>query len=244
MNSSIHIVLVETSHPGNIGAAARAMKNMGLSSLRLVAPARYPHADATARAAGADDVLAQAAVCAGLDEALAGCQLVIGMSARRRRLSSPVLSSRDAAARVVNVTAAGGDVAVLFGRENSGLTNEELDRCQFHVQIPCNPHFSSLNVAAAVQVMCYEMMLADVPSGPGSEVPGSPTLATADEVEGYYDHLQEVMIQTEFLNPEQPGILMRRLRRLYNRVQLEHEEIQILRGILTSVQKFRGKWLV
>lgn len=234
--NAVRIVLVEPQHPGNIGAAARAMKAMGLSDLALVAPAVFPHADATARAAGADDLLANAAVHETLEAAVADCRLVLGTSARSRRLPWPLLDPRTAAERAVE-TAAAGPVAIVFGRERSGLTNAELDRCDAHLQIPCNPDFSSLNLAAAVQVASYELRLA---AGAAVDEPDEyDPPATAAELEGFYRHLEEVMTAAGFLDPEQPKWLMRRLRRLFARAAPESAEINILRGLLKAVDPRR-----
>lgn len=238
MPGNIRIVLVETSHPGNIGAAARAMKTMCLEDLVLVNPSEFPHPDAAARASGAVDVLERARVAASLDEALAGCTLVAGTSARRRGIGPPELPPRDCAARL----AAGAqqqDVALVFGRERTGLTNEELGRCHLLVNIPANPAYASLNLAAAVQVLCYELMLArnDAPAIAGSETP----LATADEMERFYEHLGSAALETGFLDPANPKHLLRRLRRLFNRAQPDQNEINILRGLLSALQGVRPR---
>lgn len=227
----VRIVLVETTHPGNVGAAARAMKNMGLSRLYLVRPQRYPSADATARAAGADDLLARAVICDDLDEALAGCGLIFGASARSRKITWPQLDPRGAAARIAG---AGAEAAVVFGREHAGLTNEELDRCNYLLTIPADPAFSSLNVAAAVQVVTYELRMATGETPPPA---GNEPLATAEQRERLYQHLEQVLLDLEFLDPANPKHLMRRLRRLFNRVELDQNEVHILRGILTAVER-------
>ena len=234
MLNNIRIVLVETTHPGNIGAAARAMKNMGLTRLYLVKPQRYPSHEASARAAGADDVLAQARLCDSLDQALEGCGMVFGASARSRSIPWPQLDPREAAGRAVQ-TGVGGDVAFVFGREHAGLSNLELDRCNYLVTIPTNPEFASLNVAAAVQVLSYELRVAaqDATPTPALNEP----LASAEERERFYRHLEQVLLDLEFLNPANPKHLMRRLRRLFNRVELDCNEVNILRGILTAVER-------
>ena len=236
MPGNIRIVLVETSHPGNIGAAARAMKTMCLGDLVLVNPVEFPHPDAAARASGAVDVLERARVTASLDEALAGCTLVAGTSARRRGIGPPELPPRDCAARLA-VGAQQHDVALVFGRERIGLTNEELGRCHILVNIPANPAYASLNLAAAVQVLCYELMLArnEAPAAAGSETP----LATADEMERFYEHLESAALETGFLDPANPKHLMRRVRRLFNRAQPDQNEINILRGLLSALQGVR-----
>lgn len=241
MLSNIRIVLVETSHPGNIGAAARAMKTMGLTQLCLVSPVDYPCAEATARASGADDVLAAARVVDSLEEALAGCRLVIASSARRRTRRWPPLGTREAATRAV--TEAGqGEVALVFGRERTGLTNDELDHAHYLVTIPANPDYSSLNLAAAVQVLAYELRMAhlalteQMPVALESDEPGEAP-ASAEDVERFFVHLQETLVALDFLDPENPRHLMRRLRRLFNRVRLSDNEINILRGILTAASR-------
>jgi TrmH family RNA methyltransferase len=231
----IRFVLVQTSHPGNIGASARAMKTMGLRALTLVAPERYPSAEATARASGADDLLARAGVVSTLDEALAGCRWVAGASARLRRIPVPAMNPRNWAARAVREARA-GDVALVLGREQSGLSNAELDRCHALVHIPSNPDYGSLNLAAAVQVLAYELRMAvggDLPREVGEETP----VATARELEGLYAHLEEALVELEFLDPDNPKQLLRRLRRLFHRARPDQNELNILRGILTAAQK-------
>ncbi len=241
MLNKVRIVLVDTSHPGNIGAVARAMKNMCLSQLYLVQPQQFPHAEATARASGADDVLASAVVCDSLPEALAGCGLVIGASARLRHLKIPQWNPRECAERVV-CEAQQIEVAIIFGREHSGLTNEELGLCHQLMHIPSNPDYSSLNIAAAVQVMTYELQMASdlvtpkVPPEDASELP-----ASADEMERFYTHLHETLVDIGFLDPNNPRVMMRRLRRLFNRARPNQVEMNILRGILTAAQKPRQR---
>lgn len=236
----IRIVLVEPSHPGNIGAAARAMKTMGLGRLYLVSPEQYPHAEATARASGADDVLAKAVVCDDLDIALNGTTLVFGTSARARNLEWPTIPPRAAAEAVIREPA--GEVALLFGRERSGLTNEELERCHYRVHIPANPNYSSLNLASAVQILCYELALAadhDADAPPIRETTGEVGESFADQidVERFYVHLEQALVEIDFLDPENPRQLMRRLKRLFNRTRLLHTEVNLLRGILTAAQR-------
>ena len=234
MLNNIRIVLVETSHPGNIGAAARAMKNMRLSQLDLVAPLDYPSAEATSRASGADDLLARARVHENLDQALEGCRLVIGTSARPRTVSWPVLAPHEAAERLLEESGQ-GDVALLFGREKSGLSNSELDRCHYLVHIPTNPDYSSLNLGAAVQVLSYELQLADL--GGRQPTPEAPRdLATAEMMQGFHDHLTQALDDVGFTDPEQSGKLLRRLRRLFQRARPDKDEINILRGILSAMQ--------
>lgn len=237
---TIRIVLVETSHPGNIGAAARAMKTMGLERLVLVRPADYPSAEATARASGADDVLAGARVCQSLAEAVADCVLVVGTSARERRLEWPSLTPEACAARLLEAGGRGG-VALVFGREQSGLTNEELAHCQHVVTIDANPAYSSLNLAAAVQLLCYELRKhavdADHRARPRAEPDDEDRPATAAELEGFYGHLEQTLYDVGVIEPDRPkAMLMRRLRRLFYRAALSVTEINILRGILSAVQ--------
>lgn len=241
MLQNIRVVLVNTSHPGNIGGAARAMKNMGLSRLVLVQPKAFPAPEASARASGADDLLSAAEVVDSLEQALVGCSLVLGTSARDRSLPWPMLEPRECGAKAVQHAQVGEEIALVFGREHAGLTNEELQRCHFHVHIPSNPDFSSLNLAAAVQVLAYEVRTAwllaqDVPAA-AEKVDANEELATMDEMERFYDHLQQTLVQIGFLDPEKPRHLMARLRRLYGRSAVNHSEMSILRGILTETQK-------
>jgi len=236
--SNIRVVLVETSHPGNIGAVARAMKNMGLKRLYLVRPQSFPHPEATSRASGADDVLADAVVCNSLDEALSNCSLVCGASARQRTIPWPQVDARRCGELVVVGGSHIGEVALVFGRESVGLTNAELERCNYLVHIPSNPGYSSLNIAAAVQVIAYEVRMA---VGPMLDLPmhehGEEAPASMEELEGLYHHLEQALVELEFLDPDNPRQLMRRLRRLFNRARLEPVEVNILRGILTAAQK-------
>lgn len=231
----LRVVLVETSHPGNIGAAARAMKVMGLSRLYLVRPQRFPCAEATARASGADDLLTRAVVCDSLDEALTGCSMVMGASARLRSLPWPLSDARSAAQRATAAALAGQEVALVFGREHSGLSNEELQRCHYLLHIPANPGYSSLNLAAAVQVVSYELRMALLGEEP--LVADAGDYASADELESFYAHLEQTLVAVGFLDPANPRQVMRRLRRLYNRARTERVELNILRGILTETQK-------
>ena len=230
----IRIVLSHASHPGNIGAAARAMKTMGLSRLYLVNPRYFPDPEAVARASGASDVLDRAVVCNTLAEALSGTVLAAGMSARRRDLSLPFRWAREGAAEVVS-GAAQGAVALVFGNEASGLSNEELSLCRVPIMIPADPGYSSLNLGAAVQLMCYELRLAAAlpAQAPACELP----LATAEEVEGLCAHLEKSALASGFLDPAQPKRLMLRFRRLFARAGLEREEVSILRGLLSSFEK-------
>lgn len=238
---AVRIVLVNTTHPGNIGGVARAMKNMGLLDLRLVNPQGYPSAEATARASGAHDLLARARVHDDLDAALAGCCRVLGSSARQRTLRWPELTPRAAAADLLQ-GASSGPVALLFGRERTGLTNEELDRCQALVTIPTHPDYSSLNLAAAVQVLTYELRLAALEAGQGDAAPvespgGGEVGAPHEELERFYAHLEETLQVLDFLDPDNPRHLMRRLRRLFARAHPSVNEVNILRGILTHAAR-------
>ena len=228
----VRVVLVEPTHPGNIGAAARAMKAMGLDQLCLVAPARFPSAAATARAAGADDVLHEARVVESVDDALADCGLVLGTTARLRRIEWPVIDAREGARRAV-AQSADTPVAVVFGRESAGLTNAEIDRCHALIRIPVSAHFSSLNVAAAVQIVAYEMRIAAHGRDVLAVAPQA-RAATAEELEGFYLHLEAALVEIGYLDPAAPKLLMRRLRRLFSRAEPNRAEINILRGILTA----------
>jgi tRNA/rRNA methyltransferase len=227
---NIRVVLCGTNHPGNIGAAARALKTMGLSRLYLVAPECFPDPEADWRAARATDVLARATVCASLDEALSGVALAVACSARSREVAVPQVAAREAAQQVVGVARA-QPAALVFGNETSGLTTAEVNKCRLLATIPANPKYSSLNLAAAVQVFAYEIRMAAM-DGAASGEPR--TLASFEEVEGFYAYLERTMAEIGFLNPEHPKKLMPRLRRLFARAQLQKEEINILRGILKS----------
>lgn len=234
MLSNIRIVLVETTHPGNIGAVARAMKNMKMSNLYLVSPKIFPSADATARASGADDVLASAIVCESLQEAIADCQVVFGASARLRTIDWPVVTPRECADTI------GSDVgqqqaAIVFGRENSGLKNHELDLCRYLLRIPCNSEYSSLNIAAAVQVVCYELFVA-FGQEPVVRQESEAPLATSAQMESFYQHLHQALCDIGFMHPDKSRSIMRRLRRIYNRNRLDTKELDILRGILRMSQ--------
>ncbi|NND44927.1 MAG: RNA methyltransferase [Xanthomonadales bacterium] len=235
----IRVVLIETTHPGNIGATARAMKVMGLPQLHLVAPKTYPHADATARASGADDILQQAQVHETLTQALQGCSLVLGTSARLRSLSMPQLDLRKAAEAALNEPGA-QDIAVLFGRERHGLTNEQMQCCHRLVHIETNPEYGSLNIAQAVQLVAYEMRMAALGLGGVDLPPADWEPVDAAQMERFYDHLETVLREIEFLNPDQPKKLMMRLRRLYNRARPDQNEVNILRGILSATQYAAG----
>ncbi len=230
----IRVVLSRTSHPGNIGAAARAMKTMGFGDLVLVAPRHFPDPDATAMAAGADDVLASARVVDALEAALASCTLTAGFSARGRELSHPPVTLRDAAPEIVAASSK-GIVALVFGNETSGLTNDELLRCQRLVHIPANPAYPSLNLAAAVMVACYEVATTSDAHGiPGA---GAGEAATADDVQGFIAHLESSVVESGYIDPEKPGRFMERMRRLFARAGLEREEVRVMRGMLAAFEK-------
>lgn len=234
---NIYVVLVGITHPGNIGGAARAMRNMGLTQLRLVQPKRFPHAEATARASGACDVLANAQVYDNFAESIQDCHLVCGTSARSRNLNWSILTPRQSVEKILQTSQ---KVAIVFGREHAGLTNEELDHCHYLIQIPTMADFSSLNIAAAVQVIAYELRctyLAMSQPVEESVFIEEETLASAELMQLFYEHLRQTLIDIEFLDPTNPRRLIRRLQRLYNRSQLTESEINILRGILTATQK-------
>lgn len=233
---SIKVVLVATSHPGNIGSTARAMKTMGIHSLVLVTPRSFPHPLAHDMAAGADDVLNHAAKVDSLAEALNGCELVIGTSVRPRGIDLPGLTPITCA-ELVNKVSHQGTVAIVFGREHAGLTNDELLHCHYHVTIPSNPDFGSLNLAQAVQIIAYELRMKWLQTTTLSPLQKSTEpMATAEQVEKFYEHLREVLIAIDFLKLSNPKRLVQRLRRLFNRAQLELKEVNILRGILSNIQ--------
>ena len=234
---SIRIVLVGTTHPGNIGAVARAMKNMGLSDLALVNPRYFPHEDATARASGASDILDSARVVTSLADAIADCVYVAGASARTRAINWPTMGPRDCAERMIRESAS-GKVAAVFGPEKTGLHNDDLDLCDTLLSIPANPEFSSLNLAMAVQVFTYELRVASMlDAGPVFETEAPP--ATSEEMEHFYAHLERVLLDIRFLDPDNPRHLMRRLRRLFVRARPDRNEANILRGILTAIERNR-----
>lgn len=246
--SRIRIVLVETSHPGNIGAAARAMLNMGFTRLVLVKPRQWPALEALSMAASALQVLDAAVVVDSLEAAIADCHLVIGTSARLRNMPVPLLDPV-AAALVVSEIQTDQEVALVFGREISGLSNAELHLCHYHVHIPVNPECSSLNLAAAVMVLCYELRKTLLQKDASTDLNEATSIldnhsqeawdqlpATAGELDLYLEHLEKVLVELDFLDPENPRQLMRRLRRLYQRIQPDRMEINILRGILTATE--------
>ncbi len=241
IQQNIRIVLVGTTHPGNIGGAARAMKNMGLERLYLVQPKQFPDEQAQWRAASAADVLERATVADTLAEAIGDCQFVVGTSARERRIPWPRQDARACSRRIADAGAGGEQVAVLFGREDRGLTNDELQSCNLHLTIPTADAYSSLNLAMAVQIVSYEILMAA--AGPAATEPlreddaWDAPFSSREDMERFYLHLEQTLTEIGFLNPAAPRQLMARLRRLYNRVRLDEMELNILRGILSETQK-------
>lgn len=234
MLDNIKIVLVNTSHTGNIGSTARAMKTMGLSNLVLVDPVSAPDGKSSALAAGAGDVLAAAQTVETLAEAVADCALIVGTSARSRTLPWPMLEPRECGVKMVQ-EAKQGPVALVFGRENNGLTNDELQLCHFHVCIPANPEYSSLNLAAAVQTLCYEIRMGFLGQDAYPEIENEYPLS--EDLERFYTHLEQTLTNTQFIQKNHPGVVMTKLRRLVNRARPEAQELNILRGILSSIDK-------
>lgn len=236
----LRIVLVGTQHPGNMGSAARAMKTMGLARLVLVAPEKAPNAESYALAAGADDVLAAARVVPTLADAVADCQLVLGCTARSRRIALEELPPRDSATRACEAAAGGAEVALVFGRERTGLENSELQLCHAAVHIPANPDYSSLNLAAAVQVLCYELRLALLEASAGSmggEREARDPPATHAQVEGLFHQLAETLDAIDFHKGRTPDAAMRKLRRIFLRAALDEREVRLLRGVLADAQR-------
>lgn len=240
MLDNVRIVLVNTSHTGNIGSVARAMKTMGLSDLVLVDPVTLPDSHASALAAGATDILGNAKVVNTLQEAIADCPLAIAASARSRTLSWPMVDPRECGQKVVQ-EGHEHKVALVFGRENSGLTNEELQQCQFHVHIPANPDYSSLNLAMAVQTLSYEVRMQFLELQQQQFEPSDVTYPNNEQLEGFYQHLEQSLLNTGFIVKQHPGQVMTKLRRLFNRARPESHELNILRGILTSIDKTANK---
>jgi TrmH family RNA methyltransferase len=236
---SVNIVLVGISHPGNIGSAARAMKTMGLDRLRLVAPERFPATEATVMAAGADDVLDKARVFPDVRSAVADCGLLVGTTSRARHLPWRVVEPREAA-REIAAASATGEVAILFGAERTGLSNEDIEHCQLLLGIPTGSAYASLNVAMAVQIVAYEVLLASRVEEAAAAERGIP-LASATEMARFYAQLEQVLEQIDFRDRTGEGHLMARIRRLFNRTVLDQNEINILRGILTSIQGRRRR---
>ncbi|MGC4028713.1 MAG: RNA methyltransferase [Steroidobacteraceae bacterium] len=241
MTAPIRFVLVETSHPGNIGAVARAMKNMGLSDLVLVNPREFPHPEATTRASGADDLLASARVVPTLEAAIEGCGLVLATTARTREQHFRIHEAREAAARLVEeARATASPAAVIFGTERYGLSNEHLLRAHALLRIPANPEYESLNLAMAAQLIAYEIRMAQRDAA--AVRPRDAPLATPEEMERLFRHLEEVMNEADFRDRTQSGThLMGRIRRMFNRAELDANEVNILRGILTAVQSKRRR---
>ena len=236
----IRIVLVNTTHPGNIGGAARAMANMGLNHLYLVRPQRFPSIEATVRAAGADHLLERAIVCESLDDAVADCGLIVGTTARERSVGSTQLTPNVVMAKVRERILT-DQIAFVFGREASGLTNSELERCQYHVRIPVEEGFPSINLAAAVMIMAYELKKACELDAQKTElVYDHEQLATSSEVQGFYKHMEDVLIETGFLKTPSYKLL-RKVKRIFSRTPLREDEVNILRGILTSIQSYHSK---
>lgn len=233
--SRIRIVLVNTSHPGNIGSAARAMKTMGIHDLHLVTPQQFPHPKAKELASGANDLLEEATITSSLADAIADCQLVIGTSARMRTIPWPLFSPREMAIQIQQESG-NHRVAILFGREQTGLTNEELACCHWHVQIPSDPHYGSLNIAAAVQIICYEVRIALLKPDVLKTKP-TDCLSNANDLENFFLHLQETLVDIGFLKMNAPRKLMTRLRRLFLRARPRVMEVNLLRGLLTAIQR-------
>ena len=240
-HAGIRIVLVGTQHPGNIGSAARAMKTMGLHQLVLVAPQRFPDDDARAMAAGADDVLAAARIVPTLAEAVADCRLVLGCTARSRRIALDELAPRDAAARLQAAAGEGAAAALVFGRERTGLDNDELQLCHAAVHIPANPDYSSLNLAAAVQVLAYELRLVALAGADGAGAAGGGSrregAASHAQLEGFFEQLAETLDAIDFHKGRAPESALRKLRRIFLRCDLDTREVRLLRGVLADAQR-------
>lgn len=233
---NVRVVLSHTTHPGNIGSSARAMKTMGLSSLYLVNPKSFPDSEANALATNAQDILDKAVVCSELDLALQDCVLAVAMTARTRELTNPILDARQVTKKLIEV-ATQSPVALVFGTESSGLTTSEVNKCQLTVYIPANPIYASLNLAAAVQIMCYELYMATITTGNQSLRSQPQQLASLKEIELFFQYLEQILISSKFLDPKQPKRLMPRIRRLFSRTTLEKEEINLLRGMIRALKK-------
>ena len=235
---NIRIVLINTSHPGNIGAAARAMKNMGLSKLYLVEPKDFPSLEAIRRSAGAVDILDDAQVVEDLGQAISGCVWVAGTSARLRTIEWPVLEPDECVVQALEHIEH-GEIAIVFGRENNGLTNEEMEKCNVLLHIPTNPEYSSLNIAAAVQVVCYEFrrtLSKDKIAGMKGKKHRQDTVASTDILDGMYEHLHDALQELGFFGTNNPDVMMRRLRGLVNRASATQREVSIIRGICSAIQ--------
>jgi tRNA (cytidine32/uridine32-2'-O)-methyltransferase len=237
MLDQIRIILVGTTHTGNIGSVARAMKTMGLSQLYLVAPKELPDGQAYALSAGASDILANAKVFDTLQQAITDCPLVVGSSARSRTLSWPMLEPRECAMLAIK-EAATHPVGLVFGRESSGLSNEELQLCNYHVCIPANPEYSSLNLAMAVQIVTYEVRMAYLQVQQHGKTEDDVAYPTNEQMSSFYQHLETTLNETGFIIKQHPGVVMTKLKRMFNRARPEEAEYNILRGILTSVQRY------
>lgn len=249
MLSRIRTVLIHNSHPGNIGASARALKNMGLSQLILVAPKEFPSKEAEARASNAQDILAKVKVYSTVEEALLGCSWVVGCSARQRKLSLPTFSPKEAASKIHQQFLSGnvvGEVAILYGNEKQGLSNEELALCSAQIIIPTVSEYSSLNLAQAVQIISYELFLTQfaVPKSENvlseitdREIREDNTLPSFETLAEFYRELEKTLIDIEFLDPKKPGQMVPRLKRLFARAAIDKTELTLLRGMLTSMQK-------
>ncbi len=240
MLNHVKVVLVGTSHSGNIGSAARAMKVMGLSEMVLVAPQCEVDAQAIALAAGASEIALNATVVDSLEQAIEECTLVVGSSARSRTLEWPMLEPRECGQRLIAQAKQQHDVALVFGRERTGLTNDELQTCHYHVAIPANPEYSSLNLAMAVQTLSYEVRMAYLEqqaSGYEDTLETQPDYPRNKELELFYQHLEKVLIETQFISKDQPGKVMNKMRRLFSRARPELQELNTLRGILTAIDK-------
>ncbi len=237
---NIKVVLVETSHTGNMGSAARAMKTMGLSNLCLVNPIIKPDSQSISLAAGASDIIKQAQIFSSLEAAVADCSLVIGTSARPRSLQWPNLTPKACGDKIIAEACRHAQVALVFGRERVGLTNDELQKCHFHVSIPANPDYSSLNLAMSVQVLSYEIRMSLLSAQEASIKLDEQVIneyPKDEDIERFYHHLEQTLLQIGFINPHHPGQIMGRLRRLFTRARIEQQELNILRGILTSIDK-------
>ena len=239
LKSQVRVVLVNPSHPGNVGAVARALKTMGLRKLYLVDPQSFPHHEADARASGAVDVLRDVVVTSTLNEAIADCELVLGCSARDRAIQQPTLNVRKAAKKIIHEVAEGLRVALLFGRERIGLENKELMLCHYQIRIPTDSSYRSLNLAAAVQILAYELHMAVAKEDliMIANKSKADRLATTGELEGLYNHIEEVMIKLGFLDPNNPRGMMSRLRNLINRSRIDRDDLDLLRGMMKAVQR-------
>lgn len=238
--NNVKIVLVETSHTGNMGSAARAMKTMGLTNLCLVNPIIKPDSQSISLAAGASDIIKQAQIFSSLEAAVADCSLVIGTSARPRSLQWPNLTPKECGDKIIAEVCRHAQVALVFGRERVGLTNGELQKCHFHVSIPANPDYSSLNLAMSVQVLSYEIRMSLLSAQEASiklDEQDVNEYPKDEDIERFYQHFEQTLLQTGFINPHHPGQIMGRLRRLFTRARIEQQELNILRGILTSIDK-------